>query len=121
MRRAGRNRGFGDSREVRNSERRIVVEVIRLDEALKQIPTHLGRLIGACGGGRGLERPYGGGSRKGALCNGAGSAGVRKRTRTLGIESRPRMASPDRADIRFVVVSACMCASDGGWMHPCIA
>lgn len=39
-----------DSREVRNSERRIVVEVIRLYEALKQIPTHLGRLIGACGG-----------------------------------------------------------------------
>ena len=36
-----------DSRKVRNSERRIVVEVIRLYEALKQTPTHLGRIIGA--------------------------------------------------------------------------
>lgn len=37
------------SRKVGDCERGIVVEVIRLDEALQQIPTHLlERRIGAC-------------------------------------------------------------------------
>jgi hypothetical protein len=50
MRRCGRATvalADGHSRKIRNSKRRIVVEVIRVYEAFKQIPTHLGRLIGA--------------------------------------------------------------------------
>jgi hypothetical protein len=35
------------SRQIGHGQRGIGVEVVRLDEALKQIPTHLGRLIGA--------------------------------------------------------------------------
>lgn len=35
------------SRQVGHGQRGIGVEVVRLDEALKQIPTHLGRFIGA--------------------------------------------------------------------------
>lgn len=43
--------GDGDSdgehtRQVGDAERRIFVEVIRLDEALQQVPTHLERFIG---------------------------------------------------------------------------
>jgi hypothetical protein len=44
-----------NSREICNGKTRVGVEVLRFYEALKQIPTHLGRLIGAQqGGGRGL-------------------------------------------------------------------
>lgn len=53
-----------DSRKVGDCERWIVVEVIRLEEALQQIPTHLGQRIGACvfvrrrgRGRRCLQRP----------------------------------------------------------------
>ena len=44
--RAG-NGGFGHSRKIGDGQRRVRVEVVRLYEALKQIPTHLARLIGA--------------------------------------------------------------------------
>ena len=36
-----------DSRKIGYGQRRVGVEMIRFYEALKQIPTHLGRLIGA--------------------------------------------------------------------------
>jgi hypothetical protein len=43
--------GFGgqscNSRKIGHCQRRVRVEVVRLYEALKKIPTHLGRLIGA--------------------------------------------------------------------------
>jgi hypothetical protein len=53
-----------NSRKIGDSQRRVRVEVVRLYEALKQIPTHLGRLIGAQGGrarawgGRGRGAPF---------------------------------------------------------------
>lgn len=57
-----------DLRKVRDGERRIVVEVIRLYEALKQIPTHRGRLIGAEDGRTETARPL---LEKGAFADGA--------------------------------------------------
>jgi hypothetical protein len=44
---AADNRESGYSRKIGHCQRRVRVEVVRLDEALKKIPTHLGRLIGA--------------------------------------------------------------------------
>ena len=36
-----------NSRKIGHCQRRVRVEVVRLYEALEEIPTHLGRLIGA--------------------------------------------------------------------------